>query len=58
MLMNETGLNIPDTFHNSVAYINSWLSALKEDSHMVVIAAAQAQKAVELILGKEMSEDE
>lgn len=58
MLMNETGLNIPDTFHNSVAYINSWLSALKEDSHMVVIAAAQAQKAVELILGKELSEDE
>ncbi|MGE4282306.1 MAG: ArdC family protein [Clostridia bacterium] len=36
---------------NSAAYINSWLRKLKEDSRMVVMAASQAQKAVDHILG-------
>ena len=39
------------TIENSAAYLASWLKALKEDHRMVVIAASQAQKAVELILG-------
>lgn len=38
------------TLENSAAYIASWLKALKNDSKMVVLAAAQAQKAADYIL--------
>jgi antirestriction protein ArdC len=36
---------------NAAAYVQNWISVLKADSRMVVLAAAQAQKAVDLILG-------
>jgi len=39
------------TINNSAAYLASWLKALKEDSRMVLVAASQAQKAADLILG-------
>lgn len=42
------------TINNSAAYLASWLDALKNDSRMVLIAASQAQKAVDLILGAEV----
>ena len=35
-----------------VAYIQSWLKALKNDKKMVVMAAQQGQKAADLILGE------
>ena len=35
---------------NSAAYIQSWLQALKGDRKMVVMAAAQAQRAADYIL--------
>lgn len=38
------------TINNSAAYLASWLKVLKEDNRMVLIAATQAQKAVDLIL--------
>ncbi len=34
---------------DNVAYINSWLSVMKEDKKFIVLAAAQAQKASEFI---------
>ena len=37
---------------NSAAYIQSWLKALKNDKKLVVLAAAQAQKAADYILNK------
>ncbi len=40
------------TTNNSAAYIAGWLRALKDDPKAVVIAAAQAQKAADWILGK------
>jgi len=40
-----------ETIGNSAAYIKSWLKALKNDVKMVVLAAAQAQKAADYILG-------
>ena len=40
------------TIDNSAAYIKSWLRKLKDDKKMVIMAAAQAQKAVDFILGK------
>jgi antirestriction protein ArdC len=40
------------TIENSAAYVRSWLQRLKDDSKLVVQAAAQAQKAADFILGK------
>lgn len=39
------------TVSNSAAYIQSWLRVLKGDSRLVVVAAAQAQKAADYVLG-------
>jgi antirestriction protein ArdC len=38
------------TINNSAAYLRSWLEVFKKDSRLVLIAAGQAQKAVDLIL--------
>lgn len=51
-LMSATGHEIQGTFQNSVAYIQSWMKALKNDKKMIVIASARAEKAVALILGE------
>jgi antirestriction protein ArdC len=39
------------TITNSTAYLANWLQALKNDSRMVLVAAGQAQKAADMILG-------
>ena len=39
------------TIENSAAYIGGWLRKLKEDKRLIVLAAAQAQKAADYILG-------
>lgn len=39
------------TIDNSAAYIASWLGKLRSDPKLVISAAAQAQKAADLILG-------
>jgi antirestriction protein ArdC len=39
------------TINNSSSYLQSWLHALKADSRMVLVAAGQAQKASDHILG-------
>ena len=51
MLMNTSGIEQPETFENSVAYIGSWIKKLKEDTKAIITASGQAQKAVDLILG-------
>ena len=40
------------TIDNAAAYIQGWLNRLRDDRRMVVVAAGQAQKAVDLILGR------
>lgn len=40
------------TIDNSASYVAGWLRALKNDKRLVVLAAAQAQKAVDYILGR------
>lgn len=52
MLMSIAGIERPETFQNSAAYLQSWLEALKNDKRLIVTAANAAQKAVDLILGK------
>lgn len=53
-LMTKTGFETPDSFENSVAYVQNWLKALKDDKRLIVSAAGKAEKAVKLI----MDEDE
>lgn len=49
MLAGLAGL--PPQTEQSAAYIESWLGALRNDRKLVVQAAAQAQKAADLIVG-------
>ena len=42
--------SIQKTIDNQISYIQNWINILNNDNRMVVIAASQAQKAVELIL--------
>ena len=56
ILMNELGIETPDTFRNSAGYIQGWLKALKDDSRLIVSAAGKAEKAVHLILNMEAAE--
>jgi antirestriction protein ArdC len=46
------------TIGNSVAYIKGWLAALQSDKTLIVQAAAQAQKAVDFILGRTFADNE
>ena len=52
-LVHHAGLETPSSFANNAAYIAGWLSALKNDKRLIVTAAGAAEKAVQLILGKE-----
>ena len=51
MVMSIAGIEQPNTFENSVAYINSWIKKLREDTKAIVTASGKAQKATDLILG-------
>ena len=51
--IHELGMETPKTFRNNAAYIQSWLSALKDDKRLIVSAAGKAEKAVSLIFGRE-----
>lgn len=39
------------TLTNSASYLANWLHALRQDSRLVIVAASQAQKAEDMILG-------
>ena len=49
-LVNHAGLETAKSFHNSAAYVQNWLQALKNDKRFIVSAAGKADKAVEYIL--------
>ena len=49
MLMATCG--IESTFDNSTAYLASWIKTIRGDNSLVVQAGAQAQRAMDLILG-------
>ena len=50
-LLSHTGLETGHTFKNSTAYIQNWLSALRNDKRLIVTASGAASKAVSYILG-------
>jgi len=51
-LVHHCGLETKESFRNSTAYIQGWLSALKNDKRFIVSAASKAEKAVNFILGE------
>jgi antirestriction protein ArdC len=53
-LTGEAGIEVPVT--RSASYLANWLKVLKNDRKMLVSAAAQAQKAADLVLGVDWEE--
>lgn len=49
-LMNIIGIETKKSFRNSTAYIQNWLSVLRNDNKFIVSASSKAEKAVEYIL--------
>ncbi len=49
---------VENTLPNSAAYLNGWIEKLRGNPRTVVVAAAQAQKAADLILGAAPAQDE
>lgn len=50
-LCAEAGIS-PAVIENEAAYLQGWLSKLKSEKRLIVIAAAQAQRAADYILGR------
>lgn len=51
-LMNIIGIETVKSFENSSAYIQNWLSVLRNDVKFIVSASSKAEKAVDYILGE------
>lgn len=51
-LLNILGIETTKSFRNSAAYIQNWLSVLKNDVKFIVSASSKAEKAVKYILGE------
>lgn len=51
-LCHESG--IENTIENSTAYIQGWARKIRSDKQLVVIAAAQGQKAADYVLGRDI----
>lgn len=51
-LMNIIGIETNKSFRNSSAYIQGWLSKLRNDVKFIVSASSKAEKAVDYILGE------
>lgn len=49
-LLNLLNIETKSTFTNSVAYIQSWIKALRNDTKMIVQASSKAEKAVRYII--------
>ncbi len=50
-LLKQVGIDNSRTLEQNAAYIQSWISALKNDYSLIAIAASRAEHAVEYILG-------
>jgi antirestriction protein ArdC len=52
MILNQLGIETPKTFSNSAAYLQNWMNAIREDTHLIVSASSRAEKAVAYILNQ------
>ena len=50
-ILHSMGIETPETFRNSCAYIQNWLHVLRNDKRFIVSAAGKAEKAAKFILG-------
>lgn len=57
-ILNRLGLETSGSFRNNAAYIDHWLTVLKENKRLLVTAAGQADKAVRLILNDKEDADD
>lgn len=55
-LAAECGIEV--TMENSAAYLNAWIETIRQDEKAVVVAAGQAQRAADLILGRTFEAEE
>ena len=55
-ILNRCGLETTDSFRNSAGYIQGWSKALKDNKRLIVSAAGQAERAVNLILNRKEGE--
>ena len=51
------GIANEHTDRNTTAYIQNWIEKLEEDNRLIIHAAANAQRAVDLILGSTFQEE-
>ena len=49
-ILATIGIETSSSFKNSAAYIQSWISALRNDKSLIISAAGKAEKAVVLIM--------
>ena len=56
-LCGEAGIG-PATVEMNASYLAGWITALKGDKRLIVTAAAQAQRAADLILGRTFGEQQ
>lgn len=49
-LNSQAGLTTESSFRNSTAYLQNWITVLKNDPKMIIQASTQAEKATEFIL--------
>lgn len=52
MICSVLGIDSEKAFNNSVAYIQGWMKALKNDPKAIVWAASRAEKAARYIMGE------
>ena len=50
-ILHGLGMKTDETIRDSVAYINGWLRALKNDNRLVITAAGAAEKSTNFIFG-------
>lgn len=52
-ILHSLGIETPETFQNSCAYIQNWIQVLKNDKKFIVSASGKAEKAAKYILNME-----
>ena len=56
-ILATLGIDTDASLRNSAAYVQNWLKALKNDKKMIVVAAARAEKALQMIFSFLKRED-
>ena len=55
-ILNIIGIETKGSFTNSAAYIQNWLSVLRNDVKFIVSASSKAEKAVKYFMGEQLTE--